>query len=509
MPPSLELQRIVPSHAVQSDVSRTARVTSIQQTRRTSISSGVANLANTILGAGLLGLPSAFARCGWLAGGLLLLIFAAFSALGLHLLSSSADLTGRPSSLHSVAEKALPNLGLWIDLAVALKCFGVATSYLVVVGDLLPRALLPFGASGIFLERRFWSILAALAVSPLTFLSRIDALRHTSILALFAVAIITALVVAFALAGPSMPLLDACAGVARADCRGRIVAFTSGMSLLRALPIYTFAFTCHQNMVSISNEMAIGDSPCPGRVVTAIGVAELLALAQYLVVALAGYLTFGEHVASDVLASYPPSALVSGCRLLVAVLVTLSYPLQSHPARSCALSLLSACTSRRSVQPTDGASPAHRMSPAVDPSAVCTEVVSNETMAHTLADANAIIHGIGASSSARHDTGRAAIAQTSPGRPQCLAAVRMRAVVSITFLTSTTATAVLLDDLGLILSLVGATGSVVVSYLLPGACYYRLCTHQPRSWLRSAALLQFCVGCILLPVSLTLVLTKS
>jgi hypothetical protein len=51
-------------------------------------------------------------------------------------------------------------------------------------------------------------------------------------------------------------------------------------------------------------------------------------------------------------------------------------------------------------------------------------------------------------------------------------------------------------------------GSVVVTYLLPGFCYYRLC-RQPRSWLRRAALLQTLLGAILMPVSLALIMTKK
>ena len=64
------------------------------------------------------------------------------------------------------------------------------------------------------------------------------------------------------------------------------------------------------------------------------------------------------------------------------------------------------------------------------------------------------------------------------------------------------------NDLGIMLSLVGATGSVVVTYLLPGFCYYRLC-RQPRSWMRRAALLQTLLGAILMPVSLALIMTKK
>ena len=83
---------------------------SAQETRggNASLRSGVFNLANTILGAGMLGLPAAFAECGFVMGILLLFVFAFFSSMGLYLLSAAADIAGRPASLYAVAEKALP-----------------------------------------------------------------------------------------------------------------------------------------------------------------------------------------------------------------------------------------------------------------------------------------------------------------------------------------------------------------------------------------------------------------
>ena len=67
-----------------------------------SVGSGVLNMSNTILGAGMLALPHALAQSGLLVGLLLLALFAALSLLGLHLLSAAADLAGRPSSFYAV-----------------------------------------------------------------------------------------------------------------------------------------------------------------------------------------------------------------------------------------------------------------------------------------------------------------------------------------------------------------------------------------------------------------------
>ena len=286
-----------------------------------SIASGVLNMANTILGAGMLALPHAFAECGLSVGLIFLLIFASLSVLGLYLVSASADLAGRPSSFYAVAEKAVPGSGLIIDAAIAVKCFGVATSYLIIVGDSLPQALEPFGASGVLTDRRLWTLSAAVAVAPLAYLKEIDALRHTSLAArlaenavhplerqraarlpgasegsglaygarsaasaawrlavasgarlrvcprwavppcrhqaaLLSVLFVTVLVVLFALqAGPGF---DPCAGrnyTADAPCRGAVPTAAPAPSALSALPVFVFAFTCHQNIISVTNEL--------------------------------------------------------------------------------------------------------------------------------------------------------------------------------------------------------------------------------------------------------------
>ena len=95
-------------------------------------------LTSTVIGAGILGLPHAFASTGFVGGAILLLFCGGSSALALHFLVKCAKSIPGSASFYSVAEVALPGYSSWIDLAVAIKCYGVATSYLIVVGDLMP-----------------------------------------------------------------------------------------------------------------------------------------------------------------------------------------------------------------------------------------------------------------------------------------------------------------------------------------------------------------------------------
>lgn len=96
------------------------------------------NLTSTVIGAGILGLPHAFASTGFVGGASVLLFCASSSAMALHFLAKCAKKVPAPISFFSVAEAALPGYSGVIDFAVAIKCYGVATSYLVVIGDLMP-----------------------------------------------------------------------------------------------------------------------------------------------------------------------------------------------------------------------------------------------------------------------------------------------------------------------------------------------------------------------------------
>lgn len=58
----------------------------------------------------------------------------------------------------------------------------------------------------------------------------------------------------------------------------------------------------------------------------------------------------------------------------------------------------------------------------------------------------------------------------------------------------------ILSDLGVILSLVGATGATIVSYILPGKAYIEFHRNDPFSLRKAGAYALFWFGMIVMPL---------
>lgn len=302
---------------------------SFDVTRGASLLSCVVNLTNTIVGAGMLGLPKAFANCGSLLGAFLLVVFAGASIFGLHLLSSAAALvrakSDAPASFRSVATAAAPKFASVIDLAVAIKCFGVATSYLVVVGQMVPHVV-PEGY-GLLERREPWILGAAALVAPVAFLKNLDSLKITSMLSLGFVLFLTVIIVTYSFHPTG------------SEDRGTTKRVILDMNTAKTISIFIFGYTCHQNIFAVVNEIA---RPTQRRVDTVALSAVGAAAGVYLAVAWCGYASFGDTVDGDVLENYPKTVVITCARGFVALLVLPSYPLQLFPSRQCMLTLLDA-----------------------------------------------------------------------------------------------------------------------------------------------------------------------
>lgn len=182
------------------------------------------------------------------------------AAFGLYLQSRCARYLERgTSSFFALSQITYPNAAVVFDAAIAIKCFGVGVSYLIIIGDLMPGVVRGFneGADSIpfLVNRHFWvtcfmyasptgafvhliADMVRLVVIPLSFLRRLDSLKYTSVIALISIGYLVVLVVYHFSIGDTM-----------AD-RGpiRVVKWAGLVSTLQSFPVIVFAYTCHQNV---------------------------------------------------------------------------------------------------------------------------------------------------------------------------------------------------------------------------------------------------------------------
>ncbi|KCV72375.1 hypothetical protein H696_01769 [Fonticula alba] len=299
--------------------------------RSASFFSSFINLANTIMGSGMLGLPYAISKNGLVLGPILLVVSAFFSAFGLYLLVQCTDRLKQVGekdtpSYYTCTRHSYPSLAVLVDAVVFVKCIGVAVSFLVIIGSLMPDIITFFfhidpTSGSIWVSRAFWVLMWGLVIIPTAFLKQLNSLRFTSALALTAIIYLVGLVIVFFIREPHVPSTE-------------LDLFRLDTSFFQVMTIYVFGYTCHQNIFSIYLEIT---NPSKGRINGVIGSSIGTALGVYTLISLLGYIQFGSGIKDNIMNNYPTdNTAVTVGRIFLVILVAFSYALQSHPARICA-----------------------------------------------------------------------------------------------------------------------------------------------------------------------------
>merc|ERR1719326_2252964 len=164
-------------------------------------------LANTILGIGTLSLPWAVSTCGWALGMTLFLVAAYFSFQSLFLLSKiCCDPEVRKKvpellSFYTITAAASPRLAPFVDFIVAVKTFGVATSYLQVGRDVMtPIIVSAVGDDNLDLKVcSTLLIFVGLFIAPVCYRKRVTKTAIANWVSLFAMVYVVLLLVVAAL----------------------------------------------------------------------------------------------------------------------------------------------------------------------------------------------------------------------------------------------------------------------------------------------------------------------
>eukprot|EP00928_Gymnodinium_smaydae_P013635 TRINITY_DN14962_c0_g4_i1.p1 TRINITY_DN14962_c0_g4~~TRINITY_DN14962_c0_g4_i1.p1 ORF type:complete len:568 (-),score=92.13 TRINITY_DN14962_c0_g4_i1:109-1713(-) len=453
---------------------------------------GALLLANTLLGgSGMLGVPHAFATSGYALGIVLLVLFGFTSAFGCHLLQCSAREIGvAPTSFYVVSNAVTPRWTWLVDGAVMVKCFGVGTSYLIIVGDLAPEAMEALGVHGL---ARWHVVTVAFAIAAsLACFRKLTALTYTALGAVLIVAW-TVILIALFYAGVLEPCGASDHSIPCAGAEVRPVpnlhegGLQSLLALGKSLPVFVFAFTCQQNVFSVANEVRRATRK---RMDAIIFVAYVLSGTAFACAALMGYGTYGGGVAADILKQYPAGPAVSVTRVFYSLLAIFSYPMQVHPCRNSALALWGMLARRRATS-----------SHAARAASTAADAVAETATSSAAVGGDAAAPGSGGEA-AGTETSAAPAAGSAEGPVPPADSFRYCTVTFVIFCCAYTV-AVTMTDLGKILGIVGATGSTTVSYILPGLVYIR--TFPDPHWKRAMAKCQLLAGCIIMPTCLALV----
>ncbi|GMM55230.1 aspartate/glutamate transporter [Maudiozyma humilis] len=402
--------------------------------------SGIITLLHTACGAGILAMPFGFRPFGLFPGFAILTVCAICSTLGLLLQARVAQYTpAKSASFFSLAQLINPNLSIMFDLAIAIKCFGVGISYIIVVGDLIPLILFVFTRNSLLLNRNFnITLIMLFVIGPLCFLKKLNSLRYASMVAISAVAYLCVLVV-FHFLWPSEAINDLKGNVS--------YGFPTGEpSPLTTLPIFIFAYTCHHNMFSVINEQKDGTFKSVKKI--AVG-SMILAYLLYCLIGFSGYLTFGDNIVGNIITLYPLSLSSTIGRVAIVLLVTFAFPLQCHPARASIHHIIHYIEERR-------------------------KEVAQEGDLTNSSEASRELQGIPVD---EHETllAEQLVVEESNSQPQEVPLTGRRFItITTAILIASYLVAILVSELAKVLSVVGATGSTSISFILPGTFGYKL-----------------------------------
>ncbi|KAK0634997.1 transmembrane amino acid transporter protein-domain-containing protein [Bombardia bombarda] len=291
------------------------------------------NMANSIIGAGIIGQPYAFRQAGLLAGIVLLVALTVVVDWTIRLIVVNSKLSGA-NSFQGTVEHCFGRPGLVaISLAQWMFAFGGMVAFGVIVGDSIPHVLVAVWPGlrempvlGLLAERRAVIVVFTLGISyPLALYRDIAKLAKASTMALISMAVIIVTVVVQGVLAPS-------------EDRGslndwNLLVINDG--IFQAIGVISFAFVCHHNSLLIYGSLK---TPTIDRFTRVTHYSTGVSMLACLVMALVGFLTFGDKTLGNVLNNFPAdNTMVNVARLCFGLNMLTTLPLEAFVCREVML----------------------------------------------------------------------------------------------------------------------------------------------------------------------------
>ncbi|TIA08365.1 putative amino acid transporter [Aureobasidium pullulans] len=296
---------------------------------KSSMSSAFMNMANSIIGAGIIGQPYALRQAGLLTGVILLILLTITVDWTIRLIVINSKLSGT-NSFQATVEHCYGKSGL-VAISIAqwalISAFGGMIAFCIIVGDTIPHvmsALFPSLEESHFLwlltDRKFVIVVFIMGISyPFSLYRDISKLAKASSLALVSMLIIVVTVIT---QGPRVP----------AEMKGPIKgSLIINNGVFQAIGVISFAFVCHHNSLLIYGSL---QKPTMDRFAKVTHYSTSISMLACLAMALSGYLNFGSLTQGNVLNNFPTdNILVNIARLCFGLNMLTTLPLEAFVCR--------------------------------------------------------------------------------------------------------------------------------------------------------------------------------
>eukprot|EP00917_Polyrhabdina_sp_WS-2016_P015017 GHVP01032729.1.p1 GENE.GHVP01032729.1~~GHVP01032729.1.p1 ORF type:complete len:416 (+),score=59.33 GHVP01032729.1:91-1338(+) len=277
------------------------------------ILSSVLTLSCAAFGAGILALPFAMKQFGIVFGISILSLLGTAIGVSMYYLMRMSE-TKSSKSYSALMMNFFPNsyFGVLSDVLVSFNAFGSCTSYMVILGGILPSCAQWLGLPSIFCNRSFVLFIVSLLIWPLSCSRNFRSIRIFSYVPIIALLLSTCLLMS------RTPLISGIPPPAGASFVNFNLSFTS----FAAFNVCLFAFMQHAVVVQVSRELS---TRTPKRMALVASLAAALQITVYSLFATSGYLQFGSLTKDNLLLNYPINdAGIQFCRISVTLNMVMS-----------------------------------------------------------------------------------------------------------------------------------------------------------------------------------------
>lgn len=288
----------------------------------------VANMANSILGAGIIGLPYAMSQAGFLSGLILLVVLCGVTDWTIRLVVLNAKLSGGNSYIEIMHNCFGPSGRAAVSLFQFTFAFGGMCAFGIIIGDTIPHVirsafptLYKIPVLSIFTNRQVIITLCILCVSyPLSLYRDIHKLSRASGLALLSMLVI---VTSVFIEGPHVPQ------ELKGDPSERFTIV--GPGVFQAIGVISFAFVCHHNSLLIYGSLR---KPTLDRFAQVTHFSTVISLVACCILAISAFWNFTDKTQGNILNNFPPNnTLINVARFCFGLNMFTTLPLELFVCR--------------------------------------------------------------------------------------------------------------------------------------------------------------------------------